>query len=79
MLFRGGLRDADVLLAEFDAVGDGVEDILISGSSSFMSDMLSFEGVDIVSVAPICQVYSSTKPGCRLLLCDKLTSMLTVE
>ena len=48
MLFRGGLRDADVLLAEFDAVGDGVEDILISAFSCFESDRLSFDVVDMV-------------------------------
>lgn len=41
MLFRGGLRDAEVLLAEFDAVGEGVEDILIDASSCDISDMLS--------------------------------------
>lgn len=41
MLFRGGLRDADVLLAEFDAVGLGVEDILMAVSSAAMSDMFS--------------------------------------
>ena len=50
MLFRGGLRDADVLLAEFDAVGDGVEDILISASSS-ECDMLSCETVVLCVVA----------------------------
>lgn len=43
MLFRGGLRDADVLLAEFDAVGLGVEDILSAASSCDMSDMLVIE------------------------------------
>lgn len=41
MLFRGGRRDADVLLAEFDAVGDGVEDILIAASSADMSEDIS--------------------------------------
>jgi hypothetical protein len=47
VLFRGGLReaDADVLLAEFDAVGLGVEDILIAASSCDMSDILSVETV----------------------------------
>lgn len=40
MLFRGGRREADVLLAEFDAVGEGVEDILIAASSCDISDML---------------------------------------
>jgi hypothetical protein len=32
-----------VLLAEFDAVGLGVEDILIAASSCDMSDMLAVE------------------------------------
>jgi len=41
VLFRGGLRDAEVLLAEFDAVGDGVDDILIAASSCDRSDMLT--------------------------------------
>ena len=52
MLFRGGLRDAEVLLAEFDAVGDGVEDIFISLSalSCFVSDTLSVEVVDMMLV-----------------------------
>lgn len=40
MLFLGGLRDADVLLAEFDAVGLGVDDILMAASSCEISDML---------------------------------------
>lgn len=39
MLFRGGLREAEVLLAELDAVGLGVEDILIA-SSCEISDIL---------------------------------------
>lgn len=43
MLFRGGRRDAEVLLAEFDAVGLGVEDILMAASSCDMSDMLAVE------------------------------------
>jgi hypothetical protein len=42
VLFRGGLRDADVLLAEMDAVGDGVDDILIVASSCDISDILTF-------------------------------------
>ncbi len=45
MLFRGGLRDADVLLAEIDAVGLGVEDILDTSSCEmsniFSSDLTS--------------------------------------
>ena len=41
MLFLGGLRDAEVLLAEFDAVGDGVDDILMAASSCDMSDILT--------------------------------------
>ncbi len=45
MLFRGGLRDADVLLAEFDAVGLGVEDILIAASSCDISDMFPVKTV----------------------------------
>ncbi len=50
MLFLGGRRDADELLAEFDAVGLGVEDILIIASSCDMSAILtSGEAVDIVS------------------------------
>lgn len=40
MLFLGGLRDADVLLAEFDAVGLGVDDIFMAASSCEISDML---------------------------------------
>jgi hypothetical protein len=40
VLFLGGLRDAEVLLAEFDAVGLGVEDILMAESSCDISDML---------------------------------------
>lgn len=39
MLFRGGLREAEVLLAELEAVGDGVDDILIAASSCEMSDI----------------------------------------
>lgn len=55
---RGGLRDADVLLAEFDAVGDGVEDILISAFSCFVSDILSFdEVVDMVASMPTGPLY----------------------
>lgn len=50
MLFLGGRRDADELLAEFDAVGLGVEDILIAASSCDKSAILiSGEAVDIVS------------------------------
>jgi hypothetical protein len=50
VLFLGGLRDAEELLAEFDAVGLGVEDILIFTSSCDMSAILiSGEAVDIVS------------------------------
>lgn len=56
MLFLGGLRDADVLLAEFDAVGDGVEDILIAASSCEWSDILSCDSVDIF-IAPWVSVY----------------------
>jgi len=40
VLFRGGLREAEVLLAELEAVGDGVDDILIAASSCEMSDIL---------------------------------------
>ena len=81
MLLRGGLRDADVLLAEFDAVGDGVEDILISLSVFscfiFVSDMLSFEVVDMVSFPPNFSVYSPKILGYRLLFCDKLSLCLS--
>jgi len=41
VLLRGGLRDAELLLAEIDAVGDGVEDILMAASSCDMSDILN--------------------------------------
>lgn len=59
MLFLGGRRDADVLLAEFDAVGDGVEDILMFEASSCddTSDILSVETVVIcirVDLTPMC-------------------------
>lgn len=58
MLFLGGLRDADELLAEFDAVGLGVEDILMATSSCDKSAILtSGEAVDIVSRK--CFVYIS--------------------
>lgn len=82
MLLRGGLRDADVLLAEFDAVGDGVEDILISLSVFscfvFVSDMLSFEVVDMmVSFHANCPVDSPKILGYRLLFCDKLSLCLS--
>ena len=65
MLLRGGLRDADVLPAEFDAVGDGVEDIFISPSiSCFISDILSFEAVvDMVPLVSKRPIYSSQIPG----------------
>jgi hypothetical protein len=49
VLFRGGLRETDVALAEFDAVGDGVDNILISTYSCFVSDMLSLEVVDMIA------------------------------
>lgn len=51
MLFLGGRRDADELLAEFDAVGLGVEDILIAAASScdMSAILISGEAVDIVS------------------------------
>jgi hypothetical protein len=48
VLFRGGLREADVLLAEFEAVGLGVEDILMAESSGDMSPILSFDISDMV-------------------------------
>jgi len=52
VLFLGGLRDADVLLAEFDAVGLGVDDILMAASSCEISDMLlcSSEAISIVAI-----------------------------
>ena len=37
---RGGLREAELLLAEVDAVGDGV-DIILTASSCDISDILS--------------------------------------
>lgn len=48
MLFRGGLREADVLLAEFEAVGLGVEDILMAESSGDISPIFSFDISDMV-------------------------------
>jgi hypothetical protein len=48
VLFRGGLRDADVVLAAFEAVGDGLEDILIAASSGEFADIVSFATTDIV-------------------------------
>lgn len=71
MLFRGGLRDADVLLAEFDAVGLGVEDILIAGSSGDMSDMLS-AATEVMLLALRSPMYALPIPyriaPCRILL-----------
>lgn len=43
MLFRGGLREVEVVLAEFDMVGLGVDDILIDPSSGDNSHTMSFE------------------------------------
>lgn len=43
MLLRGGLREAELLPAELDAVGDGVE-IILRASSCDMSDMMSVGG-----------------------------------
>ena len=40
VLLRGGLREAELLLAEVDAVGDGV-DIILTASSCDISDILS--------------------------------------
>lgn len=76
MLFLGGLRDADELLAEFDAVGLGVEDILIFASSCDISAILiSGEPVDIVSrnasnMASMFQVQVVSSPSCKLLQCS---------
>ena len=67
MLFRGGRRDADVLLAEFDAVGDGVDDILIAASSCFMSDMLSLEVVDMFLQRQMA-LYIPQNPGLLFIL-----------
>ena len=39
MLFRGGRRDADVVLLVADAEGDGVEDALGAPSSCAISDI----------------------------------------
>jgi hypothetical protein len=52
VLFLGGLRDADVLLAEFDAVGLGVDDILMAASSCEISDMLVWSS-EAISIAAI--------------------------
>ena len=50
-----------MLLAEFDAVGEGVEDIFISISaiSGFVSDILSIEVVDMMPDVPNNPGYSS--------------------
>lgn len=49
MLFLGGRRDADPL-AEMEAGGEGVEDILLPSSSCDMSDMADIvNGAKIVS------------------------------
>ncbi len=40
VLFRGGRRDAGLLLLVADAEGDGVEDIFADPSSCDMSDIL---------------------------------------
>ena len=43
VLLRGGRRDAEVVLvAEFEAVGDGLEEALMSASSGDMADISTF-------------------------------------
>lgn len=69
MLFRGGLRDAEVLLAEFDAVGLGVEDILIAASSCDMSDILASKTVVGYWNAPISSQYTSKRLNGVVALC----------
>ena len=50
MLLRGGRRDAEVVLvAEFEAVGDGVDDILMSGSSGDMAAISTFTSTAMFS------------------------------
>ena len=71
VLFRGGLRDAEVLLAEFDAVGDGVEDIFVAASSCDRSDMLGNKTVGIYIRAALPALSTSnylTNLFCRRLL-----------
>lgn len=60
MLLRGGLRDAEVALAAFDAVGLGVEDILIAASSWEMSDIFSV-GL-VTSVIGVCACLAKNAP-----------------
>lgn len=88
MLFLGGLRDADEVLAEFDAVGLGVEDILIAASScDIWAIVISGEAVDIVSRQ--CSNYRSRSPGlvygspwCKLLryiVCAASSNSVSVD
>lgn len=50
VLLRGGRRDAEVVLvAEFEAVGDGVDDILMSGSSGDMAAISTFTSTAMFS------------------------------
>ena len=58
MLLRGGLREVEVVLAEFDMVGLGVEDILIDPFSGDNSQDMSFESgvrclVDMSSIVRV--------------------------
>lgn len=69
MLFRGGLRDAEVLLAEFDAVGLGVEDILIAASSCDMSDILASKTVVEFVCAYSLPIYTSKRLNNVVALC----------
>lgn len=52
VLFRGGLRDADVVLAAVDAVGLGVEECLMS-SSCKMSGILVSTSIFLAPDIPI--------------------------
>lgn len=69
MLFRGGLRDAEVLLAEFDAVGLGVEDILIAASSCDMSDILASKTFVEFVCACFLPIYTSKRLNNVVVLC----------
>ena len=64
-----------MLLAEFDAVGLGVEDILIAASSCDMSDILSVETVVMCCRAELSNRYSLLRKdtvGARLFFSEAL-------
>lgn len=67
VLFREGLRCADELLAEFDAVGDGVEDILIAASSCASSAMSGFVSWAMFPHAELGSSKSASVRECSLL------------